>query len=75
MALFMYSSVTDRLDKLYVPGAYTTVNMYYLLIDAIGSFQTFMAFADFQSKTSSENVDNFSIQAMAIDGCVNTTLC
>ena len=49
--------------------------MSYLLIDAFGSFQTFMAFADFQSKTSSGNVDNFSIQAMAIDGCEDTTLC
>ena len=33
-----------------------------------------MAFADFQSETSSENVDNFSLQAMSIDGCVDTTL-
>ena len=31
--------------------------------------------AEFQRKTSSENVDNFSIQAMAIDGCEDTTLC
>ena len=30
---------------------------------------------EFQRKTSSENDDNFSIQAMAIDGCVDTTLC
>ena len=33
-----------------------------------------MAFTDFQSKTSSENVDNFSLQAMSIDCCVDTTL-
>ena len=30
---------------------------------------------EFQRKPSFENVDNFSVQAMAIDGCEDTTLC
>ena len=42
---------------------------------ALWLLQIVLPVADFQSKTSFENVDNFLIQAMAIDGCVDTTLC
>ena len=65
----MYSSVTDRLDKLYM----CLHHRRHVL--PIGLFQTFVAFADFQSTASSENVDIFSIPPMAIDGCVDTTPC